>query len=215
MSLHPFRGVQSPITISYFEEGHYEFNFQLMPCCLLQTSSLFQHKLYMQENWHLLLNISAWSYRINIISRELRRRRDTPKREYLKNEAGTTRCELPKKFLPKGQIISKDVQNFLWCFFTQKWMQNWSWLYFWFNFQTIFLISDFQTYKNMFFNTHCYVAALRLLLQRCGLRRSRMLRFPAAARQNTRCSLAYTAFYYPLSAAAKGVECKDLCLSSL
>ena len=104
MSLHPFRGVQSP-TISYFEEGHYEFNFQLMPCCLLQTSSLFQHKLYMQENWHLLLNISAWSYRINIISRELRRRRDTPKKEYLKNEAGTTRCELPKKFLPKGQII--------------------------------------------------------------------------------------------------------------
>ena len=69
MSLHPFRGVQSP-TISYFEEGHYEFNFQLMPCCLLQTSSLFQHKLYMQENWHLLLNISAWSYRINIISQE-------------------------------------------------------------------------------------------------------------------------------------------------
>ena len=62
-------------------------------------ASLFQHKLYMQENWHLLLNISAWSYRINIISRELRRRRDTPKKEYLKNEAGTTRCELPKKIL--------------------------------------------------------------------------------------------------------------------
>ena len=55
--------------------------------CKLPLASLFQHKLYMQENWHLLLNISAWSYRINIIS-ELRRRLETPKREYLKNEAG-------------------------------------------------------------------------------------------------------------------------------
>ena len=117
MSLHPFRGVQSP-TISYFEEGHYEFNFQLMPCCLLQTSSLFQHKLYMQENWHLLLNISAWSYRINIISQENWEEDETHQKRNIwktKQEQQGANCQ-KNSCLKVKLFFSVDDRHFITCF---------------------------------------------------------------------------------------------------
>ena len=67
MSLHPFRGVSEPpfpILRKVIMNSIFSM-LRFRSCCC--KASLFQHQLYMQENWHLLLNISAWSYRINII----------------------------------------------------------------------------------------------------------------------------------------------------